>query len=534
MARKTKAGETPHPKKVHIGRVIAVLREALDMSQSDLSRESGVKRSSICEYEAGITTPDASTLERLLRAMCFRWSAVDLGGWFLERLFSECASTEAPGPRPDASALDVLLAEARKASAGTAQVSEASVRIEELVAEVQRREEPATKEAPPAVQSEDREPSPADRVLAREIVARMRRLTRDQQREELGRAPAWCRWAVCEALCYESQRACGSKPVQALALSELARTAGDTAAGDEPWRSKLRSIAWAHIGNALRAGDDLKASDHAFTEAARHLEAATGTRTDLLEEGLVFALKASLRRAQRRFDESADLLRRAAAVASTDTFRVQVLTSQAKLFEERGDLEEAIAILQGASEISLPDDDARVTLCVRHNLADNLSKLDRFREADALLPDVRALSRKAGGELDRIRLKWTEGRVVAGLGNVEKGIQSLTKVRGEFASHDMGYDTALVSLELSEFHARQGRTQEVKSLARHMVPIFKSQEIHREALAALLVFREAAEKEHVTAEFAREILLYLRRARHDPGLRFERGTGASVSSEIAL
>ena len=505
------------------------------MSQSDLSRGSGVKRSSICEYEAGTTTPDASTLERLLRAMHFRWSAVDLGGWFLERLFSECTSTEAPGPRPDSSALDALVLEARKASVGATQVSEASVRLEELLAEARRREEPPGKEdASPALPSVDKEPSPSDRVLARDIAARMRRLAGSKQREELEKAPAWCRWAICEALCLESQRVCGNKPSQALALSELSLAAADAATGDEPWRAKLRSIAWAHIGNALRAaGDDLKQSDQAFAEAERHVEAAAGARTDLLEEGLVFALKASLRRAQRRFHESADLLRRAAAAASGDTFRVQVLISQAKLFEERDDLEQAIAILQGASGISLPEDDARVTLCVRQNLADNLSKLDRFQEADALLPEVRTLSRKAGGELDRIRLKWTEGRVVAGLGNVEKGVQALTKVRGEFSSHGMGYDTALVSLELSTFYAAQGRTEEIKSLARHMVPIFQSQEIHREALAALLVFREAAEKERVTTEFARNILLYLRKARHNPELRFERGTGASVSSEIA-
>lgn len=528
MAPRKKTGETASQAQVHIGRVIAILREALDMSQSDLSRRSGVKRSSICEYEAGTTTPDASTLERLLRAMHFRWSALDLGGRFLERLFSECASTEPPGPRPDTSALDTLVLEARKASAGAAQVREASERLEELLAAARQGEEPAsTNGAAPAALNENREPCGADRVPAREIVGRMRRLTRDQQREELARAPAWCRWAICEALCYESQRVCGSKPVQALALAELALTAAETATGDDPWRAKLRSIAWAHIGNSLRAaGDDLRASDHAFAEADRHLEAAAGARTDLLEEGLVFALKASLRRAQRRFDESADLLRRATAVASGDTFRVQVLTSQAKLSEERGDLEEAIAILEGASGISLPADDARVTLCVRHNLADNLSKLDRFEEADALLPEVRTLSRKAGGELDRIRLRWTEGRVAAGLGGVEKGVQALTKVRGEFVSRGMGYDTALVSLELSTFYAAQGRTEEIKTLARHMVPIFRSQEIHREALAALVIFREAAEKERVSAEFANEILLYLRRARYNPELRFENGAAA--------
>ncbi len=498
-----------------------MLREALDLSQSDLSRESGVKRSSICEYEAGTTTPDASTLERLLRGMNFQWSALDLGGWFLERLFSECVSADALGPRPAASVADALVAEARKAFAGAAEAGKAAARLQELLALAGQGKVPgsAGEEAPEL--AADREPSLPDRALARDIVGRLRRLTHSQQREELEQAPAWCRWAVCEALCYESQRVCGNKPVQALALSELALAAADTAAGDEAWREKLRSIAWAHIGNALRAGNDLKQSDHAFVEAERHLEAAVGARTDLLEEGLVFALKASLRRAQRRFDESADLLRRAAAVASGETFRVQVLTSQAKLFEERGDLEEAIAILEGGSGISLPEEDARVTLCIRHNLADNLSKLDRFQEAEALLPEIRVLARKAGGELDRIRLSWTEGRVAAGLGNVGKGVKMLTKVRGEFVSHGLDYDTALVSLELSVLYACQGRMEEVKSLARHMVPIFKSKEIHREVLAALSIFRDTAEKERVTAGFAQGILTYLRKARHNPELRFK-------------
>jgi hypothetical protein len=56
-----------------------------------------------------------------------------------------------------------------------------------------------------------------------------------------------------------------------------------------------------------------------------------------------------------------------------------------------------------------------------------------------------------------------------------------------------------------------------------MTPICQAHAIYREALAALALFRQAAERERVTEELAREVLSYLGRARYDPGLRFESG-----------
>jgi hypothetical protein len=45
--------------------------------------------------------------------------------------------------------------------------------------------------------------------------------------------------------------------------------------------------------------------------------------------------------------------------------------------------------------------------------------------------------------------------------------------------------------------------------------------VHREALSALKVFCEAAEKEELTVDMIRRLGAYLTEARHDPGLRFE-------------
>ena len=54
-----------------------------------------------------------------------------------------------------------------------------------------------------------------------------------------------------------------------------------------------------------------------------------------------------------------------------------------------------------------------------------------------------------------------------------------------------------------------------------MVPIFSSLHIHREALAALAFFRQAAEAERASLEVVTGVAAYLRRAQHDASLRFE-------------
>lgn len=338
--------------------------------------------------------------------------------------------------------------------------------------------------------------------------------------------PAGELWALCEVLCLESQRQCAHDPAAASTLADLAVKVADRVVGEAPWRAKVRGLAWAHVANALRAQGDFPAAERAFLSADRYWKAGEEMQNGLLEEGLLFALRASLRRSQGRFEDEAALLEQASAAASSVKFRIQVLLSRARLAKERGKLDQAVAILQQANEIAIPDDDGRVVLSIQHSLADNLSKLDRFPEAEALLPAVIDLSRKCGGEVDLIRLRWIEGRVAAGLGHRDAGVATLRKVRGELAARHLTFDTALVSLELAILYSEQGQAEEVKSLARHMVPIFRARNVNPEILDALSLFRQAAERERVSAELARKVLAYLRKARHNPGLRFEAEVGA--------
>ncbi len=83
-----------------------------------------------------------------------------------------------------------------------------------------------------------------------------------------------------------------------------------------------------------------------------------------------------------------------------------------------------------------------------------------------------------------------------------------------------GYDAAMVTMELVLLYLRQDRTADVKRAAEEMVPIFHAQDVHREALAALVLFQDAARREELTVRKVHEIAAYLREARGNPGLRF--------------
>jgi transcriptional regulator with XRE-family HTH domain len=521
MPKKQHSKSAPPPEiEVGLGRSLAILRSARNLNQSDLSRLSGVQRSSIWEYEEDKSIPDAATLQRLLRALRFGWTALDLAGSFLTRLAAEGRRHETDGYErgKQEDLLQAVTMEISNLGSGLDEIAQSADHLKELIALLERQGERVP--YPEAVLDYDPEKAAEDRRRARAFWTRLRKLPPAVQRQRVREDEGWAKWALCELLCLESQRLCAVSPDKAARLALLAVDSAEREE-DHPrgWRSKLLGFAFGHMANVLRSRGELKSASRMFVKTRRHWTEGRDARKGLLDEGLVDALEASLRRDERKFGEALELLDSAWQRAGSPRLKLQVAVSKAKTYEESGDLEKAVAVLEDLAKLEVSGD-PHLALCIHHNLADNLSKIDRFREADAILPNVRTLSRRVGGAIDRVRLMWTEGRIAAGLGKVEEGIGILAKVRGEFASREMHYDTALVSLELAVLYAKEGKPAEVKALARHMVPVFQSQDVHREALAALALFRQAAEAEKATEELARGILAYLQRARFDPGLKF--------------
>lgn len=126
-----------------------------------------------------------------------------------------------------------------------------------------------------------------------------------------------------------------------------------------------------------------------------------------------------------------------------------------------------------------------------------------------------------GEPLDLTRCTWLHGKVEAGLGHAAEALAAFAQARRDFHERQIAYDYALVSLDLSLVLLDLGRSAEVAAVAQEMLWIFKSQGVHREALAALHLFCEAARREAATVELTRKVERYLRRAQLDPELRFE-------------
>jgi tetratricopeptide (TPR) repeat protein len=333
--------------------------------------------------------------------------------------------------------------------------------------------------------------------------------------------PEFWSWGLCELLCDESVKAAADDAAKALDLAELAVLVAELVPGPEGGPPRLRGWAWAFLGNARRVHGNLVEADEAFARSRELWEAGASGDPGLLDESRLLDLEASLRREQRRLPAALELLDRALAIGSGKGAG-HILVIRAKTLEEMGDYEGAAATLRQADPFIDGEKDPRLRWCQQFNLLVNLCHTQRLAEASLMFPGLRQLTLQRGNKLDLVHLRWLGGRVAAGLGQVDEAVSAFHEVRVKFAVEGIAYDTALVSLELAVLLAKQGRSGEVKALARQMAPIFQAQGVHGEFLSAIALFRQAAEKEKVSVELASEILEFLRRSQHDPELRFDR------------
>ncbi len=115
-------------------------------------------------------------------------------------------------------------------------------------------------------------------------------------------------------------------------------------------------------------------------------------------------------------------------------------------------------------------------------------------------------------------LDWLEARIDARQGRAAKALAALEQVCLKFADLGMAYDAALATLDLAVLWLEAGNTAKVRELAVEMEAIFRAKKIHREALAALSLFWEAAKREAATVELVRQVIAEIEKAKRSaPG-----------------
>jgi tetratricopeptide (TPR) repeat protein len=331
-------------------------------------------------------------------------------------------------------------------------------------------------------------------------------------------------WALCRLLLRKSLQATYHRPDLAVQLARLsvkiAAHLGETY--DRDWVADLSALSFAHLGNACRVLGEHHGAEAAFHDAHERRRAGTGNPR---VEAEILDLEASLRIDRQQFAKALDLLDRAFATyaganhAPADLqSAAKVLILKANALQCQGELEAAIRTLQQGRPMIDDGTHPRLLLCLKHNLVSLLAEAGLHEEASALLPEVQQLAVRLGNTLDLIRLRWVEGRIAFGRGQLGPAEQAFREVQQDFLERDLGYDAALASLHLAVLYAQEGCIPELKQLALDILPAFSSREVHREAMAALLLFQHACEEERLTAELARQLAALLVRERRTPSL----------------
>jgi transcriptional regulator with XRE-family HTH domain len=327
-------------------------------------------------------------------------------------------------------------------------------------------------------------------------------------------------WAFVERLCDESVRAASKDPRRALDLAIVAVRIARRLPVWELWRLRLLGFAAAHLANALRVASRLDAADRTLA-AARRLWDAGLDPDRLLDPGRLLDLEASLRRDQRRFAEALDLLERATPLTRRPE---HVGLNLASVLAVMGRYHRAIEVLTGLGPRVAAHPEPRLRSIQRFNLCVALSHVGQHTRAARLLPVLGRLVKD--DEMDRIRFRWLEGRIAAGLGHTQEALEALAEARSGFAGHGLGYDVGLSLLETAALHLERGELGEVQRLTAELAPFFEKNDVHDEALKALRLFEEAAARQAATAELARLVLAWLFRAQDDRGLVFSPPAGS--------
>jgi tetratricopeptide (TPR) repeat protein len=335
--------------------------------------------------------------------------------------------------------------------------------------------------------------------------------------------PRFQTWGLCELLLHRSREQNFHEPGLgenlALLAVEILDYLDESAYGSKPL-DDLRARAWSYVANSRRIRLDFQGAEEAFTFAFSFLRLGTG---DLLEKAMLLDLKSSLLSRQHRFSQALGLLRRSLAIFLDlgETHRAgRALVRMSSAHVYIGEPETAISLLYRALDLIDPSREPRLLLVAWHNLINDLSESGRFMEAQKFLVRARPLYKRFPQAWSRNPYIWIEGQVARGLGQLDRAEAFFLEARDGFLLADAAYDTALVSLDLASLYVEQGRMAELRQVAEQMVPIFSSQQIHREALAALDYWRQAVMAERAGASLIAGIGAFVMQVRHNPELRF--------------
>jgi len=363
-----------------------------------------------------------------------------------------------------------------------------------------------------------------EKIAVPELLANLQGLSVEQRLLRIRNAPErYATRSLGEELFAQARGCLPSDPAGARAWSETAAVL--EALYPEPYIPH-RARALAFQGNAARAAGD-------FETAKRLLAAARDLLTehevvDLELDAELHSFFGSLFTDLRTFGDAHAHLDSAAQIYTMldrDEDLARVMMKLGNLHRYDGDPESAIELDEAAAHLLAADDTSPLYVAARFNYTLDLTEAGHYETARDILAYDQNLYEDHADAHTRLRVRWLEAQIAVSTGETELAEAAYLEVRDELARQAQGFDAALASLDLAELYRQQGRYADLLETAAQAAKIFEAHAMHRDALTALLLLRDAAAGQQVTAEAIRRVASFLRRASRDPAVRFEQSPG---------
>ncbi len=327
-------------------------------------------------------------------------------------------------------------------------------------------------------------------------------------------------WGLCEALLDKGWNLRHEDSREMIRIASLGREAADRLDArryGEAQVADMRSRAWGEYANACRVNDDLVQADWSLSRALELFHQGTGSQ---VYRARLSEIAASILSHRRQFTSALRALDLAYLLYINEKHlqdAARVLIGRGIYTGRSGDPELGIQILARAlSSEKFKDRDPKLTFMALHNIL--LFRVERgeFQQANIQLFEMRGLYARHAGAVDSVKLRWIEARIASGLGEDQKGERAFRQICEEFNRRGQFYHAGIASLELASIRLRQGQLNEVKQLVQEVLTTFRARYVAREAVAALLMLRDAVEKGEVTGDLIQSVASLLELHHDDP------------------
>lgn len=251
---------------------------------------------------------------------------------------------------------------------------------------------------------------------------------------------------------------------------------------------------------ALRVNGRLPESDLALATASTFYNAGSG---EPRLQALLLSHTSVLRCYQRQFDLAIYLAKEAECIYRSlgdNLLIAQAILHQASPLIYTGDAGKAAQLCREAIALLDEGQDPQLFLTAHHNLVRCYIDLGSPEEALATHFGARELYQKHGDPLVLLRATWQEGQLLREIGHLNNAEAALLRARKGFLEQGLGFEVALVSLDLADLYLKTGNLARVRQTVAEAVPLFRSLRVGREMMAALLQFQQAAEQEEQEEE----------------------------------